>query len=434
MFKKSICCMILLIAMLISSCAQNEMHYPETETPSPSNFTIEIPSYIESEDQPLPNYTLIAEQYQYYEGYLYFFNGHPSNSYTLPATSAPTTLLRMNLRTGNITTLCPDPLCDHNSSDCPFAGNITSFFIDDQTVFYRRSYNEYDSQSKKHDRKRQLCIYDMKNMKLTVLKEEEIISQRSYGETKQCLYDSINKQYYYNDYVYDEKNDDYSWATYRMDITTGKETVFMKNSSSDITERFLFLLDDRIYFTDTFQIYSTDLNLQDKQIHAEGNFISKHIFTNGKHIFYDIPQDDETVNLYRLDLNGKNPIDLHINTTTGWQLTQNYIYYPVPAHKLETGVNLLSNAINRCDHNGENHTQIVKTEFGENGSYQQLTGCKVIGNYIYCNFYVFTDTNDNNIYDNTSEYSSNFSLPDDFHFLRIDTTTGEMIKLYIPDV
>jgi len=432
--------MILLIAALLSSCTQDEPYIIDERE---AIFKVEIPSYTESEDNPLPNYILTSKRYQYYDGCLYFMNGASQNNYVLPLTImenySPTTLVRMNIRTGNITTLCPDPLCMHTTVDCPFSGVISYFYIEDGIVLYHRRYQEYNASRRTSESVRQICTYDIANMKMTVLKEEEIVSTKSYAEYAHKLYNPQTKQYYYCDYAYNEEQDVYQWAIMRMDITTGKEEILIMNEAGSMTERYLFLVNDRIYFTDTFCIYSTDLDLNDKQVHLKGNFPThEKIYTNGKFIFYSVQQEDESFRIYRVDMDGQNCIDLQINTITDWLVTEKYIYFMPPnwvsIPSTDADIHFYTDKIYRCNHDGSNQTLVVKTEYGENGNYLQINGLNAIGNYLYCNYYTFTDLNSDGICDIPTEYLTNYNTLYDFHFLRIDTTTGEMVKLYVPDV
>ncbi len=52
------------------------------------------------------------------------------------------TLYRLNPVTGNITTVCADPTCTHNSPECPFYGfdDHFEFYIENDILYYHQYY------------------------------------------------------------------------------------------------------------------------------------------------------------------------------------------------------------------------------------------------------------------------------------------------------
>jgi len=437
MFKKSICCMILLIAMLISSCAQDEMHYPETETPSPSNFTIEIPSYIESDDAPIYHYgRMEKEHYQYQDGCFYFYiNGQ--GALNLSRHNKSNTLLRMNIRNGTITTVCPDPLCMHNTPECPFAGRMFNVSIDGDMIIYARRYIYRDDSTTKNDSVIQICSYNLSDMKMKVHREI-IMPETNKGAFKSSML-YHNEYIYLYDMIYNEEDNTYQQGIYRINTSNNKQEIII-NPQTNNTTTFLFILNDRIYFTDINTIYSVNLDIEDKQIHAEGTFSTARIYTDGQYIYYALAGKDSTDNLYRMNLDGTNVIDLGINTDPSWFLTEKYIYYfphdkmNIPNPNGQTALLSMCNTIWRCDHDGSNKTKVVELERSEKG-FIQIHDVQVIGNYAYTDYYEYVDKNESGFFESDQDrlyYSVND--PTNPHILRIDLTTGEMIKLYIPDV
>ena len=180
--------------------------------------------------------------------------------------------------------------------------------------------------------------------------------------------------------------------------------------------------------------------MEDKQIHAEGKFSTARIYTDGQHIYYALAGKDSTDDLYRMNLDGSGVINLEINTDPSWFLTEKYIYY-FPHDKMnilnpngQVALISMCNTIWRCDHDGGNKTKVVEFERSEKG-FIQIHDVQVIGNYAYTDYYEYVDKNDSGFFESDQDrlyYSTND--PTNPHILRIDLTTGEVIKLNIPDV
>jgi len=429
--------MILLIAMLISSCAQDEMHYPETEIPSPSNFTIEIPSYIESDDLPIAAYSrLKGARFQYRNGYMYFYESK-AGAFNLSKYTPSDTLLRFNPKTGAITTVCPDPLCTHNTPECPFAGKMFNLSIDGDMIIYVRRYVDRDNFEAKNDSVIQICSYNLSNMEMKVHRETITPETQAGAFKKSMLYH--DGYIYLYEMLYDEEAGKYKQGILKINTQTNKEEILI-TPHTDNTANFLFVYDDRIYFTDIATIYSVNLDMEDKQILTEGRFNTDHIYTDGQYIFYGIKQDDGQHQLYRMDMDGSNILDLHILTGSNWQLTNHHIYYfPYDKYQYyhssgESAIISYFTDIWRCDHDGGNKTKVVELERSEKG-FIQIHDVQVIGNYAYTDYYEYVDKNESGFFESDQDrlyYSVND--PTNPHILRIDLTTGEMIKLYIPDV
>ena len=67
------------------------------------------------------------------------------------------TLSRMNLETGNITYLCPDPLCSHTAeSGCIFAGVLNYEVDEDNGVIYFGKVIQNGDTEEEH-----ICVYDI---------------------------------------------------------------------------------------------------------------------------------------------------------------------------------------------------------------------------------------------------------------------------------
>ena len=110
-----------------------------------------------------------------------------------------------------------------------------------------------------------------------------------------------------------------------MNINSSDVSVVneIENSTDFPADVFLFIIEDRIYFKNPGEIYSTDINLNNKIVHVKGKFLSEDIFTNGKSIFYSVLDESgmaETI--HRVNLDGTNDVDLGISSAVNWCLTE----------------------------------------------------------------------------------------------------------------
>lgn len=370
--------------------------------------------YTESDDYPLTEYCYPTEMMWYAGDCVYLFNR---------LTDETVTLVRLNQKNGSVTSVCADPLCDHKSTSCPFGGNISGICIYNDAIYYWRMFMQKNAATGEYDKSiRQFCSYDLSNMKFTVHIEKELPSGVSSGQYMKMLF--FGDYCYFYDYEYYADTDTYQWQLKKMNITNSKVSLVSKiDDSVDFpAEVYLFIVDGRIYFKSPDEIYSTNMEFEDRKVHIKGKFLSDDIFTDGQYIFYSVLDESgisETI--HRADLDGSNVIDLGISSTLNWRVTSKYIYYFEPNYKvIQAGkdgysINLFFKSIYRCDHDGKNRECVVSMDW-ESGTYYQLTDIVVAGNYIFAGYYVFDDANKNGMVDK-DEHSSNSSA-----VIRIDIT------------
>lgn len=116
---------IVIILLSLISCDDGQLEYIEKN--NQKNISDTPFEYIKFDDEPLDYYNLVVgwDQLQYINGYIYFRNGL-ANPFNFPENQ---TLWRYNVETNNITTVCPDPLCKHNTKDCPIFAISDNFYI-----------------------------------------------------------------------------------------------------------------------------------------------------------------------------------------------------------------------------------------------------------------------------------------------------------------
>ena len=94
----------------------------------------------------------ISEKYYYMTSLVSFSNGTGN------------TLFRFNVENGSMTTLCPDPLCDHGE-ECPFFG-VINYSVDGNIIRFDRNYYDSDGEFVTA-----ICEYDISEGKPRVLKK-----------------------------------------------------------------------------------------------------------------------------------------------------------------------------------------------------------------------------------------------------------------------
>jgi len=421
---------ILISVLLLSSCGNT---VPETDNTKQQTEDIDIetiPAAPEPEvysDLPINQYVIESNAINYYNGGLYLFKGMSSSS-----AWDPSQFIRYSLETGNTVFVCPDPLCMHDTEDCPFTGRINVFFIRDNKIYYDRRIHFYKNREPQSFL--QYCCYDLKTMNLTVMAEKD--PRTSNGKTtKQLLYKDY---WYFYDLAYDLEAETSRWVIQRLNLKKGKiEQVGNKdgekineNGINVFAEQFLFILNDRIYFTDTQSIYSTTLDLEDKKVHIHGDFLSNEIFTDGTYIYYAVPEWDTeypaneyVLHLYRMDLDGSNVLDLEIRTLTGhWMLTDHYIYYQTPHRLLIPNKNPMlqdtvfrTDTFYRCAHDGSGKEQFFSLQSYKEGAsipYQaySIRFFTIVNDHVYGMYEVWEDKNEDGKLNSDTEFDSQLAF------------------------
>ena len=428
---------MLIVLYMLTSCTDDSSY--STVNKYNELYAISDWSYIESDDTPLLGFVVNGDKMQYHDGYLYLFSGTTTPFLSLlnnGENKIIPTLIRINLETGEMTPVCSDPLCTHSTPSCPFAGAIDYIYINGTIIYYNRTYTIRNGTEVFGQR--QFCSYNLETMEMRIYKQEEIVSERQYGENIQMLFYD-NYCYYYN-YAYNSDDDSYSWKIMRLDLDTGDEVYLGDRENEDGLEmEYLFIIGDRVYFHDAQSIFSTDLDLNDKQVHIEGRFTGERIYTDGENIYYGVPLDEEeeSYKLYRRGLDGSEAIDLGIISCEGWFLTSNYIYYFSPdrfdmEYSGGGALPFFFDAIYRCDYNGEN-TELVYETYQKDDTilnkYIQLKFSFVVGNYIFAYYYGVNDDNGNGLIDE-DEYYDNTRNRKDFNIMRIDIINQKYELIY----
>jgi len=339
------CCAVMLV-----SCQNTDL--PDT-TESDTESVQDI-------DKIMDTYSLTGSLIQYHNGYIYM---HSGVNYNTTMSSSMGTLVRYNPETGNITTVCPDPLCMHDTVDCPFAGAIPFFYMKDDSIIYmRRFYLPSEGNYQ------QYCTYDIENMKLKV-HHEYLDENGSFGYAPASVLH--NGFWYFHEMVYDEETDTSGWGIHQLNLKSGKMNVILEDNQENsvegkINNQLLFAIEDRLYFSDLKSIYSTNQDLTDKTVHIEADFANQDAVTDGTYVYATIPEYDEQgkwterSRLHRFSLATGEDTNLGIEAAD-WEMTEQYIYYYPSTQRLYINDNTTDEAeipfaaydsLWRCRHDG----------------------------------------------------------------------------------
>jgi hypothetical protein len=434
-FKKVL--LICVVMLLLSSCSKENLANPSNTFEQENGVVLDF-SYSESDDNViLYNAYNSTNIFQYEDGYIYFNKSGPFGS-------TSSTLMRYNVSTGNITSICPDPLCKHDSPDCPLYGLIGAFIISKNIIYFNCRYNYLVRKSDgAPDYYKKFCgfvSYDIENNKRTVLEEYEdtIISGRPFDI---FIY---NYHYYYRN-IYDEKSNNYKITICRRNLITNEVIMLDDISLQDVTTIMLFTLNNRIYFSDGCSIFSTNYDGNDYQTLLNGKFDIA--YTDGQYIYYrsklndtsQFSQSKDVYTVHRVDFNGKNDIDLNL-CTKNFAVTGKYIYYIAYDEEIigkngikgRSGENIVlsGSEIRRCNHDGSDNICVFRFD-GDMVNYRlSVFPLTVIGNYIYSSYEKWTDINGDGIFVEGELYNSTDRKT--YNIMRIDVNSGDVYYIKAP--
>jgi len=441
---------LLCCAALLTAC-QDPAHIPVTpDTTETVENTPDIDTVIDT-------YQLEGSLFQYHEGRVYMHTGNPYNA--VPQ-SGKGTLTRYNPETGNITAVCPDPLCSHDTMDCPFVGKVFFYYFKDNSIYYIRKI--HTSINREPRNIRQHCCYDIESMKMTVLHEEE--NDGGFASPNSLIH---NGYWYFYESVYIEETQTDARAVVRINLSTKKREILLvneteQNDGSEISEEeavaasrsntLKFAIGDRLYFSDLLNIYSTTTELTDKTVHFEANFVNTDAKTDGTYVYASIPAYDDqgkstgTSRLHRFSLETGEETDLGIEVRPGnWYLTEQYIYFDtknplylndtIPDEKEEKAGNI--DAIWRCRHDGSGLEKVFDLyRYDETGKITAVlkpaTPYAIAGDTIYAYCGIWEDTDGSGTVTAEDQTISNSSHMDGIcYVLQMNLTDGtyEVIQI-----
>lgn len=412
---------LLLLTLFLTSCGGGDLHYLETTAATEVSETEAAPfPYTPSEDGVL-NYGRFrllgkTDQFQYHDGYLYFLAGGNSTGNAKLGARAKH-LVRMNVETGNVTEVCPDPLCAHDkNSDCAMYGIGSGGFIvgPDGKYYVMKVYltpgGFVDS----------FVQYDAE-------KDTAVELDNSFTG---YAYEYYTERYrIYKDNLYDEETKTAIPRIMRTDLTTLESVqIWPKQAETAGAYEMLFIIDDRLYLTDHVCLYSIDLNGEDYRVHLEGK-IPIHAETDGTYVYYT---DQRELCRRRLDGGAEERMGLD---AIGIRLTEKYVYYRSGEETVlgkariigytEDVITLYGEKLCRYPLDGEGGEEVLYT-FSEEIASLRPDDWIVVGNYCYCTYTYWVDPDGDGVYRDGDEVRSEPSNENGrvLTFLRIDLTTG----------
>ena len=375
-----------------------------------------------------------ADEIIYSNGKIYLHTNRYRDPYNFPENKS---LVEIDPQTNEIKYVCSNPQCNHATTECPLFGIQNIKYVYKDYILFPRIYfdvfddNNYGSYKGHGD----YVLYDKDN---NLIKIREPINVDRFVEYTLQLY--INNLCYYYDSDWVEEESTWLFHLCKWDLETNEVTVLeeniypVNNKYLDVLNcTMLFSIDDRLYFTDGSSIFSTDINYKNKKTIAYGSFCLD-VLTDGLHIYYGVPVSDGSYiqNIRRMDLNGKNDVDLGIITERYCiKICDDLIFYKqydeIPIgymsyeNELTKNIVLCGSEIWCCNSNGQNKRMIYKFS-GEYENYRML--CEVYTpNYIYGIFDWWEHPSDNRL---LSESDHHYCFEEDVYKLfRIDVQTGE---------
>lgn len=417
--------LIFLLAAMLVSCG-GDLHYASDL--HAENGTSPDYSCTPSDDRPVSGGPIQSMPWYltYADGYLYIRGTSGMGIPSPDNTSLIYTLKRINPETGVVTDVCPDPLCLHNTADCPFYGLDTlPVGFADGKIFYRRYWiTDVDGEANLVNHYSADVVYDTVTGRLTEL----IDLNGEGGGIVSELYTDTHRYWYVWQW---DKNDPETGAYYltRTDYDTLKPEMLAEVSFEEA--RFVGWADGSLYFTDGKILYETDEQFENRRDITEAPLRYGSCFFGGDSVYY-IDEDDR---VFRLMLSTGETVDLGIRAAA-LAVTENYLYYTSP-EKVVLGkariygyaadeVTVTGEHIYRCARDGSGPEKI----FTFDGEYSttRLLGMEAVGNYIWSAYVRWDDPDGDGIFTDGAQYESGRGG----RILRIDAATGETCELILP--
>ncbi|MBQ8368583.1 MAG: hypothetical protein IJY35_01230 [Clostridia bacterium] len=414
---------LFLLCALLVSCGSEELHYLPDETAAETEA--ENYPYTENSDRPISGapVTSLPWNLQYADGYLCIASfggmGIPSEENS----GLMYTLRRINPATGNITDVCPDPLCAHNSADCPFYGldSMPVGFADNKIFYRRRWITHADGETGRVDYYSADVVFDTKTGKVTELKN----LNGEGGGINSYLYTDTHR--YWFDWTWDENSTESGqYVMYRAAYDRLIPETVAEVSYEDAG--FVGYADGTLYFTDGRMLYSTDERYENRRDIAEAPLTYGRHWFGGDSVYYA----DAASRIFRILLETGEITDMGFSAGE-LVITDSWIYYTSPEAvslgknrvygMLGDEVTVTGEHIYRCAHDGTGTETVFSFDGGLYST--RFRSFTAVGNYLWGTYHRWDDADGDGIYRDGDHYESS----DDGHVLRIDVTTGEILEL-----
>ena len=412
MDRKLICTGIaaaLSIILLLCSCSPT-LAGPETRSDTSVDNQEEL--------LKMPDYVINCQLLHYWRGYLYFFSDG--------------VLKKCNVLTEEVSCACMDPLCKHNSSDCP------AFSIDNPSMFAVSLQGERLYYTRRFwDGRWEYGYWDFVSNSFSVLDRGVANGWTQIGT------DVYTDNYrYWHEKI--QENGELFYLVNRMNLQNGAVETVKKTASTEKyglfnTERCVAAVGDRVITADALRLYSCDENLEDRKLLLDIETENLSICEGEDCIYYTSVDPSAEKSIIKLHLDGSSP-EVVVREAVVWTITSEYVYYLKNESKdsefsyyQKNGAILTEplryTQMRRCRPDGS------KDEFLMN----LVTDTKIIrlsdlfpvGDYVYALARIFVMPDENGIYTqySTGKEFSTRAGGAQVNLVRIDVATGELVYI-----
>ncbi len=327
---------------------------------------------------------------------------------------APNSIYRLNPKTGNITHLCTDPICDHSTPSCSFYGieTVFGFCLVDNCIYYRQQYSyRYKSTDGTvvTQSANQISQYNLNTGEHRKMRD---ISSPAISTSMVFL----DNWCYFTDMIFDDEKNSYTYSICRQDIDNLKIEVV--DSSDSWRYDILLAYDKKIVMFDNLTN-----NMFSRDIYGVDTIICENIGTLFKKEDSFIYRDLQSGQVKKCDLDGGQQSVLIDEDVTYFYVTNEYIYYTLNDNR-EIGINERDQSFNvnvssimRVDCNGENKKTIYTPSFNDD-FFILFSDFIVEGRYIYTTYDWYEKNDDGKWVGDSSKSYGNY--------LRYDTETEEI--------
>lgn len=406
---RTISFLLAVTALSLTACAKSNFNYVETTVPAtpvsvPWSNTSEF-TYTPSEDRTdnVINWSFRSTNIGVMNGDLYL--------------QRPGMAVRYDPKTGRQTYLCTDPLCPHDTLECPFSYtdlNSEYHVFEDKVLYYN--------------------IKDGMKVMLYSMTDRTVKEMRTVDSTESIPHLVPMKEwYYFIDLVYDQQKDTYIRSLCRQFYDSGKIEVLRKEDERRFQTSLMGTDGEVLYVYENHNAALVGLSLDGKTelFRTRFDYGFEAICKDGYMIYFD----GETNEMWRKNLDGTDQHKLGISDVNYFYLTDSYIYY-IKTDETKVFVNLHDlddytddetfrvdyQTIYRSDHEGNNEEVVFKNTIGEDVI--ETRKYIVQGNYLYAVFDYY-DINDEECNCTVSRQSESYT------YCRIDCTTGEIYYIEV---
>ncbi len=371
---------------------------------------------------------IAGDQLTVEDGYLHF-DGGVGDGYVVP--------MRMNLETGNVTALCTDPVCAHNTVECPLYGmrHFIPVRIGEKTQILALRFYPYPEQTLSGEEWTtvwDLVRYDPMSGEKTVLETYE----GHMGFTPEVY---LGTYRFYISQVYDEE-DNWIGGLTRMDITTGKTELLFEGFYMPLLEK-----DGRVWVSDGVGIFSFEAQSPSPFLREEFSSPSAMLpdqtmcSTDGTNLYVTQNQSD-TVRVFPLD-GGEERV---ISGSVGGSYARGgpgggWLYYFSGENTVLGDARIRGYASDKVELHGEEFRRCRPNPSAPDGTEDELvfrfegewasfrpSHTVSDGRYLYCFYSWWEDPDGDGVYrDGDNRYSFPVNGHDNCSLLRIDCETGE---------